>query len=130
MEIFAFLIAGAIIAFFVLVIWSAVRVAKLGGTELKVEQLGRELERLDHRIVLLEKRSSESPAKVEPSERPQSTPAAVPNEAPMRPARPATVKMPLPSTPLMKPVFAEPVPTAPPRSAPSLRPAKPLATGA
>jgi hypothetical protein len=125
MEIFLFLIAGVVIFFVLLVIWSAVQAAKMGNTTTKVEQLERELDRLEHRLVFLEKRSSAAPAEGLRNEQPQPMPTAENNPPHIQPVKPASVNVPFPSTSSMKPARPQPALASPPRSVPLLQPAQP-----
>src|SRR5580704_3055003 len=118
MEIFLFLIAGVVIFFVLLVIWSAVQAAKMGSTTTKVEQLERELDRLEHRLVFLEKRSLVAPAEGLRNEQPQPMPTAENNPPHIPPVKPLPVNVPLPSRPLLKPARPITAPAVPPRPIP------------
>lgn len=142
MEFFLFLVIAAIISFVLLVIWIATRIAKLGGTATKVEQLERELDRVNDRLAFLEKRSSQTPASPVQSVQLQPAPVAERNELHIPLVRQVSLSMP-PSSVLMRgaasdsiePLITESprrtVPTrqpsvAPPASIPSASSSRPM----
>jgi uncharacterized membrane protein len=124
MGIFLFLIGGAVIFFVLLVIWSASQAAKMSDTTAKVEQLERELDRLEHRLVFLEKRSPATPTDGVKNDQPQPIPTAEHNEPRVTPVKPASVSAPLPSIPLVRPARPIAAPATPPRSIPPFQPAQ------